>query len=59
MLLQHKAKLTKKNAIAAVDALFETISNIEGRENPVNWVWNIEVRERAARTIPLNYIVQK
>ena len=38
-----QAELTKKDATAAVDALFETISNALAKEgkNPVNWFCNI------------------
>jgi DNA-binding protein HU-beta len=37
-----QAELSKKDATKAVDVLFETISyTCQGRENPVNRVWDI------------------
>jgi DNA-binding protein HU-beta len=47
-----QAELTKKDATAAVDALFETISNTLAKEEKIQLIGfgTFEVRERAART---------
>ncbi|MED3563267.1 HU family DNA-binding protein [Bacillus xiapuensis] len=46
-----QAELTKKDATAAVDALFETISNTLAKEEKIQVIGfgTFEVRERAAR----------
>jgi DNA-binding protein HU-beta len=47
-----QAELTKKDATAAVDALFETTSNTLAKEEKIQLIGfgTFEVRERAART---------
>ncbi len=46
-----QAELTKKDATAAVDALFETISNTLAKEEKIQLIGfgTFEVRERSAR----------